>query len=150
MAFVLDGRWRALDPNTNSQMVIEGTPQIEFRNAIFSCPEMSARVSIVIQPKFGDKPLVANDTNNPQIMIHSSVLNSEFRRNKMITRTVNTRIAIQIVRMIAFINKSSPMSLSPFLWSDYYMRKSGKLLYNFPSDAELLILSFDPNKELSI
>lgn len=144
MAFVLDEhRIRsARDPESGATMVINSGPQIEYYSVEFSSPTVVLDLEIVIRHKFIDRPIIPKDSANPSVMVSAGYLNFALRKRKLFDFNNNTTLVRFIINMIAFINKKYPLSVSPFLWSDYD-DLVGKLsfLYQMPSDDELLKIS---------
>jgi hypothetical protein len=144
MAFALntDRIRSAMDPETNGRMTIDSGPQLEYRLAKYSSPEVSMEMEIAIRRKFPSEPVVANDPENPCIMISTGYLNRALQKRNMRDVEYNTRLVKYLIRMIAFINKHYPLCTAPFLWSDYEkLPKNIDLLYRMPSDEELLTIS---------
>jgi hypothetical protein len=85
MSFLLDKdqSYSAIDPDTNSRVVISGSPQIELKRVKFSSPDISLDTALVIRPKFPDRPIIADDPSNPCVMISAGDLNRAFSARNM-------------------------------------------------------------------
>ena len=125
-----------IDTETNSQLIISSTPEIETLVVKFKSDSIVLRSAIYIRPKFPDRPLVDNDRTNPRVMISAGDMNGAFLSANMHDVERNTKIVGIIVHMIIFINKIWPLALSPYLWSDYHKLRAP--LYRMPSDEVLL------------
>jgi hypothetical protein len=137
----------AADPDTNSRMVIDSTPQIEFLRARFQSPDISLDFGIVIRRKLPDQPVGINDPENPCVMIDAMDLNMALTKRNMLDFDTNTRLVEYLVGMVAFINRHFPLANAPLLWSDYTRIRWVRWLYRMPSDDELLWLSVLPDHE---
>jgi hypothetical protein len=149
MTFVLteDRINGAIDPNTNSRMVINDTKEIEYIAVVFTSPDVSLKFMIMRRAKFPDRPVVSNDPSNPGVMIVSGDLQLAFATKEMRDIEGNTRLVERLVRMIAFINNRYRLAISPFLWSDYEKIRPNTLLFRMPSDETLLSLSLKPEQQ---
>lgn len=146
MAFSLTPDWRrgAVDPETNSRLVIKSTPEIETLAVELQCEEGTLKTAILIRPKVPNRPPTMNDPANPEVMIPTGNLNTMFAFRNMRDIEKNTILVLRMVRMIAFINKHHPLAGSPFLWSDYDKVQPGHALFRLPSDDALLKISTNP------
>ena len=132
----------ARDPESGATMVINSSPQIEYKSVEFSSPEVTLDLEIVIRRKFSDLPNFPNDPTNPSLMVSAGYLNLALRKRNLLDFNNNTTLVRFILRMVAFINKKYPLSTSPFLWSDYDdLAKRLSFVYQMPSDEELLKIS---------
>jgi hypothetical protein len=149
MPFILlkDRSRTAIDTVTGSRMFIKSGPQIEYKKAIFTHPDISLDFGIEIRRKFPDQPIVTDDPRNPCVMIRAGDLNAAFAARGMRDFEQNTLLAEYLARMIAFINKHHRLANAPFLWSDYEKLRPDMRLYRMPSDEELLKLSMQPESD---
>jgi hypothetical protein len=83
-------------------------------------------------------------------MISAQTLNSVFRGQKIPDIGYNTKIVERFIRMVAFINKKNPLGVSQFIWSDYDKLPPGSARFQMPSEEELLRLTLEPEKDLSL
>jgi len=144
MPFILakDRICSAIDQDTNSRMVINSGPQIEYNIAKFSSPAVSLDVQIEIRLKYPSEAAAPNDPSNPGVMISAGFIEWQLKLKKMSDVEYNTKIVDLIVRMIAFINKHYPLAPVPYLWSDYNeLPNRQRLSFRMPSDADLIKIS---------
>ncbi len=81
-------------------------------------------------------------------MLRAEDFNDEFSKLAMFFFDKNTEIVEHVIRMIAFVSKHSPLSRSPYLWSNAQKLHSMRWLYRMPSDAELLQISMQPEGKI--
>jgi hypothetical protein len=148
--YAKDRIYSAVDPETNSRLDIDSTVDIDVLVVKFSGPIIFFSTGIFLTQKFPDQPIVPNDPQNPCVMISAELINSEFRRHQEYDIEYNTRLTEHLIRMIAFINKKYPLGTSQFLWSDYEKLPPGSALFRMPSDEDLLRLTLEPEKDLSL
>lgn len=141
MAFIMNGPRSVVDTETNACLKIIGTKEIEYMYATLTSPTINMNFGINIQKKFPEKPFIPGSPSNPCIMLRSADFNSEFYRLKMSNYEENSKIAEYIIRMIAFINKNYPISMAPFLWSDYNLLPRVRWIFKMPSDDYLMSIS---------
>lgn len=125
-----------IDSETESQLIITSTPEIDALNAKFTSDSVALWTVINIKPKFPDRHLINNDQRNPRVMISAGDMNGAFLSANMHDVERNTELVKLIVRMIIFVSKVRPLAVSPYLWSDHHKLRAP--LYRMPSDQALL------------